>query len=32
MVDGRFSMALHVAAVMMAVLKGGVRFATSNRE
>jgi 8-oxo-dGTP pyrophosphatase MutT (NUDIX family) len=24
-VDGRFSMALHVAAVMMAVLKGGVR-------
>ncbi len=25
MVDGRFSMALHVAAVMMAVLKGGVR-------
>jgi ADP-ribose pyrophosphatase len=24
MVDGRFSMALHVAAVMMAVLKGGV--------
>ena len=25
MVDGGFSMALHVAAVMMAVLKGGVR-------
>jgi ADP-ribose pyrophosphatase len=25
MVDGRFSMALHVAAVMMAVLKGGLR-------
>jgi hypothetical protein len=25
MVDGRFSMALHVAAAMMAVLKGGVR-------
>jgi len=24
-VDGRFSMALHVAAVMMAVLKGGLR-------
>ena len=25
MVEGRFSMALHVAAVMLAVLKGGVR-------
>ena len=25
MTDGRFSMALHVAAVMMAVLKGGLR-------
>ena len=25
MVEGRFSMALHVAAVMMAVLKGGIR-------
>ena len=25
MADGRFSMALHVAAVMMAVLKGGLR-------
>ena len=27
MVEGRFSMALHVAAVMMAVLKGGLRVA-----
>jgi hypothetical protein len=25
MVEGRFSMALHVAAVMMAILKGGLR-------
>ena len=25
MADGRFSMALHVAAVMLAVLKGGLR-------
>jgi hypothetical protein len=27
MVEGRFSMALHVAAVMMAILKGGLRLA-----
>jgi hypothetical protein len=31
MVDGRFDHALHVAVVMMAVLKGGVRLPVRTR-